>query len=89
VLVVYGNSNSYSNSSGKFIKSPASGSSDLIYNNWKSNKTTYKSYNNIIKKLILEELRLEASLSNELSYSKATLCSHTRTCLLRLRKSPS
>ena len=25
-------------SSSKFIKSPASGSSDLIYNNWKSNK---------------------------------------------------
>ena len=29
-----------SNSNSKFIKSPASGSSDLIYNNWKSNKTT-------------------------------------------------
>ena len=27
-----------SSSSSKFIKSPASGSSDLIYNNWKSNK---------------------------------------------------
>ena len=34
----------------KFIKSPASGPSDLIYNNLKSNKTTYKSYNNIIMK---------------------------------------
>ena len=34
----------------KFIKSPASGSSDLIYNNLKSNKTTYKSYNNIMMK---------------------------------------
>ena len=32
------------------IKSPASGSSDLIYNNWKSNKTTYKSYNSIMIK---------------------------------------
>ena len=29
---------SSSSSSSKFIKSPASGSSDLIYNNWKSNK---------------------------------------------------
>ena len=37
-----------SSSSSKFIKSPASGSSDLIYNNWKSNKNIYKSYNNII-----------------------------------------
>ena len=37
-------------SSSEFIKSPASGSSDLIYNNWKSNKTTYKSYNNIMMK---------------------------------------
>jgi len=36
--------------SSKFIKPPASGSSDLIYNNWKSNKTTNKSYNNIMKK---------------------------------------
>ena len=42
-----------SSSSSKFIKSPASGSSDFIYNSWKSNKTTYKSYNNImVKKLI-------------------------------------
>ena len=40
----------HSNSSSKFIKSPASGSSDLIYNNWKSNKTTSKSYNNIMMK---------------------------------------
>ena len=30
--------NSSKSSNGKFIKSPASGSSDLIYNNWKSNK---------------------------------------------------
>ena len=29
---------SSSSSSSKFIKSPASGSSDLIYNNWKSHK---------------------------------------------------
>ena len=34
----------------KFIKFPASGSSDLIYNNLKTNKTTYKSYNNIDEK---------------------------------------
>ena len=38
---------SSSSSSSKFIKPPANGSSDLIYNNWKSNKTTNKSYNNI------------------------------------------
>ena len=46
--------NSHSKSNSKFIKSSASGSSDLIYNNWKSSKTTYKSYNNIMtkKKLI-------------------------------------
>ena len=37
-----------SNGNSKFIKSPASG--DLIYNNLKSNKTTYKSYNNIMMK---------------------------------------
>ena len=41
-------------SESKFIKSLASGSSDLIYNNWKSNKTTYKSYNNIMKKEIIQ-----------------------------------
>ena len=35
-------------SSSKSIKSPASGSSDLIYNNWKSNKTTHKIYNYIM-----------------------------------------
>ena len=39
-----------SSNSSKFIKSPASDSSDLIYNNWKSNKTAYKSYNNIMMK---------------------------------------
>ena len=50
------NSNSNSNSNSKFIKSPASGSSDLIYNNWKSNKTTNKSYNNIMKKGILIQI---------------------------------
>jgi len=41
---------SNNNSNSNFITSPASGSSDFIYNNWKSNKTTYKSYNNIMKK---------------------------------------
>ena len=40
----------YSSSSSKFLKSPAIGSSDLIYNYWKSNETTYKSYNNIMMK---------------------------------------
>ena len=45
----HGEENDISSSS-KFIKSPASGSSDLIYNNLRSNKTTYKSYNNIIMK---------------------------------------
>ena len=37
-------------SSSKSIKSPASGSSDLIYNNWKSNKTTHKIYSYIMLK---------------------------------------
>ena len=32
------------------MKSPASGSSDLIYNYWKSSETTIKNYNNILKK---------------------------------------
>ena len=44
------NSSNSNSSISKFIKSPASGSSDLIYNNLRSNKTTYKSYNNIIMK---------------------------------------
>ena len=38
-----------------FIKSPASGSSDLIYNKWKSSKTTYKNYNNIMMKKLIEK----------------------------------
>ena len=42
--------NKHSNSNSEFIKPPANGSSDLIYNNWKSNKTTCKSYNNIMMK---------------------------------------
>ena len=38
-----------------FIKSPTSGSSDLIYSNWKSRKTTYKNYNNIMMKKLIEK----------------------------------
>ena len=55
-MILNGYSTSYSDSNSKFIKSPASGSSDLIYNSLKSNKTTYKSYNNIMMKKKLIEI---------------------------------
>ena len=40
------------------MKSPAGGSSDLIYNNWKSSETTYKSYNSAFYSSIYKRILL-------------------------------